>query len=524
MFCNHAAESSADSRSCQARLKVGSKVQSFINARIYDGFRKAVTEEFNEIYIIDLKGDAHTSGERRRREGGNIFSNRIKVGVAVYFLIRHEDAEGCRIFYNAVPDCARAEEKIAYLRENRFTELRFDPIHPDKRYNWINLAENEWEDSIPAATKETKFASPSTEVNSVFRDFYIGVVTARDEWATDLSRESLSRKMRFFIGEYDSHRPDTTAFDTVIKWSRNLRRNLARGLREPFDTDRIRRTLYRPYYRAYIYDSEVFLNDRAIAKVMTAGDNLAILFSGPNSPKSFTCLVTNVVPDFNSLSPAADGCRVLPLYDYTAAGERVDNITDWALAQFQAHYPSSQLPITKPDIFHYVYAVLHHPAYRQKYELNLKREFPRIPFYDDFWQWAEWGRRLMDLHLDYEQAEPYALAREDLDPRATRRAVVPRLIARKETGVIEVDTLTTLRSVPPAAWEYRLGTYSALEWVLERHKERTPKDPTIREKFNTYRFADYKERVIDLLRRVCTVSVETMKIVRQMPGGDIERQ
>jgi predicted helicase len=183
--------------------------------------------------------------------------------------------------------------------------------------------------------------------------------------------------------------------------------------------------------------------------------------------------------------------------------------------------------ITKEDIFHYVYAVLHHPAYREKYEINLKREFPRIPFYDDFWQWAEWGKQLMDLHLNYETVEPYPLDVQTLKvfakhPRSETEGaetfrVSPRLIAREEKGEIEIDTATTLRGVPAEAWEYQLGTYSALEWILERYKEKKPKDPTIAEKFNTYRFADYKEQVIDLLRRVCTVSVETMKIVREMP-------
>jgi predicted helicase len=124
---------------------------------------------------------------------------------------------------------------------------------------------------------------------------------------------------------------------------------------------------------------------------------------------------------------------------------------------------------------------------------------------------------LMGLHLNYEQVEPYPLAREDKDPAGLKPT--PRLIARKEAGVIEGDTATTLRGIPPEAWEYCLGTYSALGWVLERYKERTPRDPTICEKFNTYRFADYKEPVIDLLRRVCAVSVETMKIIRQMPEG-----
>ena len=149
--------------------------------------------------------------------------------------------------------------------------------------------------------------------------------------------------------------------------------------------------------------------------------------------------------------------------------------------------------------------------------MNLKCEFPRIPFHEDFWKWQGWGKALMELHLNYEQATPFALQREDKDPETIRKAVEPRLMARKETGVIEIDTLTTLKGVPREAWEYRLGTYSALEWILERYKEKTPKDPTIREKFNTYKFADYKEQVIDLLMRVCTVSVDTMKIMKEMP-------
>ena len=161
-----------------------------------------------------------------------------------------------------------------------------------------------------------------------------------------------------------------------------------------------------------------------------------------------------------------------------------------------------------------MYAVLHHPAYRAKYEINLKREFPRIPFYEGFRQWAAWGKRLMELHLGYETVEAFALERIDAQ-RSTSN--VTRLIARKERGEIEIDSETVLRGIPAEAWDYRLGTYSALEWILERYKEKKPKDPTIAEKFNTYQFAEYKEQVIELLCRVCTVSVETMKIVKEMP-------
>ena len=187
--------------------------------------------------------------------------------------------------------------------------------------------------------------------------------------------------------------------------------------------------------------------------------------------------------------------------------------------------------------------MLHHPAYRTKYEINLKREFPRLPFYENFRQWAALGRALMDLHLTYEQAPPFPLERQDRDnqqdaelgraelplrpaaqqrrpteqPPDTKPTLKPRLKAVKETGTIEIDATTTLHGIPAAAWDYKLGNRSGLEWVLDQWKEHKISDPTVAEKFNTYRFADHKEKVIDLLARVCTVSVETMKIVRAMP-------
>lgn len=169
--------------------------------------------------------------------------------------------------------------------------------------------------------------------------------------------------------------------------------------------------------------------------------------------------------------------------------------------------------ITKEDIFHYVYGVLHDPAYRKKYELNLRREFPRIPFYDDFAQWAAWGEALLKLHLDFETVEPYLLTRTDLPNIKNPKA---KLRADKVAGEIVLDTETTLSGVPVAAWDYKLGNRSALEWVLERYKERTPKDKTVAERFNSYRFADYKEDVITLLGRVCAVSIATVEITEEM--------
>ncbi len=171
--------------------------------------------------------------------------------------------------------------------------------------------------------------------------------------------------------------------------------------------------------------------------------------------------------------------------------------------------------------------MLHDPAYRSKYELNLKREFPRLPFYKDFWQWAAWGKQLMDLHIGYESAEPFPLKRTDLkipapeiketdlfgasEVKAKAARLKVKLKANKEEGKIEIDEATTLSGIPPEAWEYKLGNRSALEWVLDQYKEKKPGDPTIAEKFNTYRFADYKEEVIKLLGRVCAVSLGTVE-------------
>lgn len=175
--------------------------------------------------------------------------------------------------------------------------------------------------------------------------------------------------------------------------------------------------------------------------------------------------------------------------------------------------------LTKDAIFHYVYGVLHDPVYREKYAQNLKREFPRVPFHPDFWRWADWGAALMALHIGYESVEPWPLARIDVpDAKARSAGVSPRVIlkADREAGIITLDSETQLTGVPPSAWDYRLGNRSGLDWILDQHKEKTPKDPTIREKFNTYRFADHKEKVVDLLMRVTRVSVETVAITDAM--------
>ena len=208
----------------------------------------------------------------------------------------------------------------------------------------------------------------------------------------------------------------------------------------------------------------------------------------------------------------------------SARANHTDNITDWALKQLNAHYNpetgsgKDSKKLTKEAIFHYCYDVLHDLVYRDKYAQNLKREFPRILFYADFWQWTAWGEALMAL---YEQVASFLLTRTDTpDAKARVAGLPPKALLRADpdTGSITLDSETTLRGIPPDAWLYKLGNRSALDWVLDQYKEKKPKDPTIREKFDTYRFADYKEKVIDLLMRVTTVSVETVRVTQAMQG------
>jgi predicted helicase len=212
------------------------------------------------------------------------------------------------------------------------------------------------------------------------------------------------------------------------------------------------------------------------------------------------------------------------------SSSRHDNITDWALKQFQQHYhpgPGRKpAALTKEAIFHYVYAVLHDPVYREKYAQNLKRDFPRVPLYGStlahFEQWATWGAELMQLHIGYEAVEPWPLTRTDTpDTKARAAGQAPKCVLKSlpDEGRIAIDSETTLSGIPPQAWHYKLGNRSALDWVLDQHKERKPKDPTIREKFDTYRFADHKERVITLLARVVRVSVETVRLVDLLKNG-----
>ena len=508
---------------------------AFLDARQDDGFRKVVAQEFNELWVLDLKGNARTSGERRRREGGNIFDDKIRVGVAVYFLVRRKGLESFNVFHNAVDDFVRSQSKVEYVKDSRLEGLDFNQIKPDSTGNWLNQSNSNFDRLIPLADRQTKLAKTVEDERAVFGLYSVGVSTNRDEWVYDFNPEQVGFKARSLINTYEEVRAqhggktvDDSTLGKTIKWTRDLKRQLVSDVPNIFDRNAVRVGLYRPFVNKSLYYNHN-LNEMRYQLPQVFPDrhgteNKVICFPGNAPNGGFHVLATDRVYSHDLLKTT----QCLPLYHYTEQGERVSNVTQWGIDRINEHYRqewdddfqalAGEAGITAEEIFAYTYAVLHNPAYRHEYAVDLLREFPRLPLYPDFHHWAEMGQKLLDLHIGFESADPYPLERHDRKDVDPKRAI---LRADKSSGTITLDERTTLAGIPERAWEYQLGSRSALEWLLDQYKERKPRDPTIREKFNNYRFSNHKERVIDLLRRVCTVSVATMEIVDSMAHREL---
>lgn len=484
--------------------------RSWLDSRQDDGFRKAAFREFSEIYAVDLGGDI-----RKNPGAGNVFG--IMTGVAIGLFVRRKGAKKCDIYYAKCNDFASAREKLAFLSSTGFLSVDFKHIVPNENGNWIHQSDNGFDQLIYIANKRTKAAKAerTLDENAVFKLYSLGVVTNRDEWVYDFSKEDLHKKIRFFIKSYEETRSkyggrevDAEKLGTKIKWTRDLKKHLIKNRKVNFNAARSRISLFRPFVKKYIYFSQN-LNETQYQtpKIFPFGkkdENKVICFNVDG--KGLYVLASNILPDLHFTGDS----QCLPLYRYEKRRYRYNNITGYGRKQFWTHYKTKK--ITNEDIFHYTYAVLHNPAYLEKYAVNLKDEFPRLPLYKDFYKWAKWGEELMDLHINFEKQKPYPLERIDKDCKAGDA----KLKADKSRGTITIDAQTRLAKIPPEAWKYKLGNRCALEWVLDQYKEKKPQDLTIKEEFNTYKFAAHKEKVIDLLGRVCTVSVETVKIVGKM--------
>jgi predicted helicase len=490
--------------------------RNFIEKAAFDGVRKSLAEEFHEVWLVDLGGDVRAN-PKLSGTMHNVFG--IQTGVAIYFLVKKRKSKAGLIRYARRPEFETAQDKLAFLGSTPLSRTHFESITPSKTGDWIDAVSSDWSEFLPLCSKDQK-AGHSRADGTIFKLFSLGNASHRDEWVYDVSPENLGMKVQFFINAYEESRKDpNSAAKGTIRWDADLERYANSKVAKVFDPALIRRAQFRPFASRYLYfDQNLNARTYQLSTMFpTGGENRVISVSSVGFRSGY-CVFSSDGPVDLHFGAAADGYQIVSRYRYTPTGERVDNVTDWALKTFTDRYGKTA-GVSRDTIFAYVYAALHDPLWRETYAINLKREFPRIPLHPEFRLWAGWGQRLLDLHIGYEGVEPWPVSRRDVaDVKAKAAGVSPRVILKSDpgAGVVVLDSETTLTGIPARAWEYRLGNRSAIDWVLDQHKEKVPKDPTIRAKFNTYRFADHKERVVGLLTRVVRVSLETLDIVEDI--------
>lgn len=502
--------------------------RSFVDGRTFDGFRRTVAQDFNDIWVVDLGGDVRANPKLSGTKH-NVFG--IQTGVAICFLVRRKGVRDCEIRYVRRPEDESAENKLSWLNDAILKDARATLIKPNARQDWLSTESADgWDDIIPLCDKTVKAAQSANGKGAIFQLYSLGVVTARDDWVYAWSDDELDVRLPWFIDRYETERARLSSIDrrlrreaiteSEIKLTRALKNDLAGNILYKYDRRFNRKSLYRPFVAKRLHYwsrlNEMQNRNQSIFP-QSGGSNLCICINDPSSSRNdvWKVLSSNNVVDLNFFGTKYGGTQNIPRFVYQKSGERIDNITDWALNKFVAHY--GKKGVTKDTIFHYVYAVLHDPIYSETYALNLKREFPRIPFYPDFAAWVAWGETLMAMHIGYEEVAPWPVEQiETPGKRAEGTHPKPILRSDAQAGLVVIDADTQITGIPTEAWTYRLGNRSAIDWVLDQHKEKKPRDPTIAAKFNTYRFADYKESMIALLAKVVRVSIDTVAITEAM--------
>ena len=559
---------------------------SFVDGNSADGVRLSLQEEFSQIFIYDLKGNQRTSGERSRREGGKIFGSGSRTGVAITILVKDPTHSGpAEVFYAEAEDYATRQEKLDQIRSFQSIEgissaEAFRSITPNQHGDWISTRDERFAtfQEIGNKSLKGKEATPS-----VFRQFSRGLTTSRDAWCYNYSRQEVVCNMQRLISNYndkvDQHFTSTnvTTDATQINWTHQLLCDLDRAKKHQFKHSAMRRGLYRPFCFQHIYFAWE-MNNRTY--------QLPQLFPNPTHPNLLFVvsqgdiaklgpLMTDVLPDLHlvgdsqafalyswePLSPTsgsepdlfadlatssesrADGAATASSLDFSRpigdqipvildGYRRVDNVTDATLASYREHYGDAG--ITKEDIFFYVYALLHHPEYRERYEDDLKKMLPHIPRAAGFHTYAGVGRELADLHVNYERVEPYLSVQEEASLHAPadpweryrigeRKMRFPKLGRRdKDFTRLEYNDYVTLTGIPAEAQGYSISGRSPLEWIIDRYHVKTDKASGIVNDPNDFlREQGRPDAVVDLIKRLVTVSMRTQELLATLPKLEI---
>ena len=524
----------------------------YLESNSADGLRKCLAEEFSSLYIFHLRGNARTSGERRRKEKDNIFGQGTRTPVAISILVKNPNAkQHGQIYFHDIGDYLTREQKLEIIENfqsvnGMSTQNDWTQIIPDQFNDWLNQRDPNFDTYLSMGDKKDKSAVV------IFENYSGGLKTARDTWCYNSSKSSLKKQMErmidFYESEFGKNKHELDRDVTKIAWSGDLILRLEREIKSPFSEHNVILALYRPYTKQHLYFDKVF-NERTyqIPKIIPSANikNKIIAVTGFGTPKEFSVIMTDVIPD---VQLQANGqCFPLYLYEKEENNEnyqRCDAITDEALTHFKAAYPNEDFD--KEDMFYYIYGLLHSEEYREKYADNLSKQLPRIPCVKsavDFWAFSKAGRELAELHLNYETVPMYQnvlfkggikLLGDQITGGVGENFYVEKMKFGKkmdeETGKKVDDKTTviynsqfTLTNIPEEAYDYVVNGKPALEWVMERQSVKTDKASGIVNDANDWAIETMNNPryPMELFLRVVTVSLETMRIVRALPKLDI---
>ena len=531
---------------------------ALIDGLSHDGFRASLQQEFDKIYVYNLRGNQRTSGELSRREGGKIFGSGSRTPIAITFLVRYPQSQRklqqqAEIYYHDIGDYLSREEKLERISSARsYSQLSWTRITPNDKQDWINQRDDLFDTLIPLAPSK-KF---DKNAQSVFVTYSNGPKTQRDGWAYNFSTNVVSQTSEQSIIKYNSTLRDLQEgkitqpdFNTQeINWTRALLEDLKRGKQYNIKDAEIREAMYRPFCRQklYWYTPLIEMRYRSLSLFpYKNAKNLLICFSNAKTP---TVLITDCLPDLHYIGDT----QCFPLYWYEEKKTEIvtaslfeeptehsseqrwvrrNGITDWMLREVRSRFGNAKA-LTREDIFYYIYGVLHSEEYRTRFADDLRKALPRIPIVErleDFMAFSKAGRQLAEMHLHYEsykQPEEEQPAEQTEPSDADKEWMYDRYRVEKmswpnksDRSVIAYNEHVVIEDIPKRAYDYIVNGKSAIEWLMERYAVTTDKKSGITNDPNLWcREQGNPRYILNLLRSVIHLSVDTMRIVRQLPS------
>ena len=516
---------------------------SYINGKVFDGFRKDLTNEFTSVYCFNLKGNFRACD---KKEGENVFGNKCGTTVAITLLIKNPDKEKQnKIFYYEIPDGFKTEDKLNYISRKRLENINWNEIIPNEFGDWIKQRNLKFLDFNPVGSK-------NNNEKTIFKIYSGGIKTQRDSWCYNFSKEKLGNNIKLTIDFYNAevdrydNKTDLDAFvnndPTKISWSRGLKNRLKNKKKLEYNEDDIISALYRPFCKQWLYyNGTRELNEEISQAPKIFPDknakNIAICINGIVD-KDFSCIIANKVSDLNLNS---GGSQVFPLYCYDKKlhnnaqsslfetgqpnsndYERKDNISGDFLNEIQQKY--NENTITKEDIFYYIYGILNNDNYKTAFADDLTKMLPRIPFienFNDFVGISALGKELADIHLNYENIEPYNLieniAEKGKDLPEEDLYKITKMRLSKDKSVLTYNDYITLSGIPAESYDYVVNGKSPINWIIDRYQISQDKKSLIINDPNDLlkETGDYRY-IINLIKKAATLCIQSVNIISKI--------